>query len=151
MQHWVQRYLIDIDTIYKGFVTGCALTGPSGCAVASEGDTPLDIDAKWQALFKAAYDVTKANASTPLPLGYIRCEYFPTPQWTYLYLDSVFCILRLGLLNGTVLTLCVWQSTWSWRCISPKTGRWSRTSSTPNGSRQKAAMPRRRPAALREY
>ncbi len=62
------------DTIYKALITGCALTGPSGCAAASEGDDPLEIDAKVQALLKTAYDATKDNSSVPMTPGDIRCE-----------------------------------------------------------------------------
>ncbi|RPD63505.1 alpha/beta-hydrolase [Lentinus tigrinus ALCF2SS1-6] len=68
--------LISADTIYKALITGCALSGPSGCAAASEGDGPLDIDAKVQALLKIAYDATKLNASVPITSGNIRVELF---------------------------------------------------------------------------
>ncbi|RPD70247.1 alpha/beta-hydrolase [Lentinus tigrinus ALCF2SS1-7] len=68
--------LISTDTIYKALITGCALTGPSGCAIASEGDGPLDIDAKIQSLLMAAYDATKLNASIPLTSGDIRIQLF---------------------------------------------------------------------------
>ena len=68
------KQLVSADTIYKALITGCALTGPNGCAAASEGDGPLDIDAKVQALLKTAYDATKLNASVPLTSGDIRSE-----------------------------------------------------------------------------
>ena len=68
---WSEQ-LLSADTVYKGLITGCALAGPAGCPVASQGDGPLDIDAKFQALLKVARDATKANASVPLPLGVIR-------------------------------------------------------------------------------
>ncbi|RPD70275.1 alpha/beta-hydrolase [Lentinus tigrinus ALCF2SS1-7] len=68
--------LISADTIYKALITGCALSGPSGCAAASEGDGPLDIDAKFQALLKTAYDAAKLNASVPLTSGEIRITLF---------------------------------------------------------------------------
>ncbi|TFK83374.1 alpha/beta-hydrolase [Polyporus arcularius HHB13444] len=68
--------LVSVDTIYKALITGCALTGPSGCAAASKGDGPLDIDAKFQALLKTAYDATKANASVPITSGQLRVELF---------------------------------------------------------------------------
>ncbi len=63
------------DAVYKGLITGCALSGPAGCPIASEGDGPLDIDAKFQALIKAAHEATKANASVPLTSGVLRGEY----------------------------------------------------------------------------
>ncbi|RPD63511.1 alpha/beta-hydrolase [Lentinus tigrinus ALCF2SS1-6] len=68
--------LVSADTIYKALITGCALTGPSGCAAASEGDGPLDIDFKVQALIKTAYGATKLNASVPITSGDIRIELF---------------------------------------------------------------------------
>ncbi|KAI0686870.1 alpha/beta-hydrolase [Cerioporus squamosus] len=66
------RQLLSSDTVYKGLITGCALAGPAGCPAASEGDGPLDIDAKFQALLKAAHDATVANPSAPLSSGFIR-------------------------------------------------------------------------------
>ncbi|RPD70273.1 alpha/beta-hydrolase [Lentinus tigrinus ALCF2SS1-7] len=68
--------LVSADTIYKALITGCALTGPSGCAAASEGDGPLDIDAKFQSLLKTAYDAAKRNASVSLTSGEIRIALF---------------------------------------------------------------------------
>ena len=67
--------IVSTDTIYKGLITGCALTGPSGCAIASEGDGPLDIDAKVQKLLNTAYNATKLNASVPITSGDIRREW----------------------------------------------------------------------------
>ena len=64
--------ILSTDTIYKALITGCALTGPSGCAVASVGDGPLDIDAKVQKLLNTAYNATKLNASVPITSGDIR-------------------------------------------------------------------------------
>ncbi|RPD63529.1 alpha/beta-hydrolase [Lentinus tigrinus ALCF2SS1-6] len=64
------------DNVYKGLLTGCALAGPSGCPAASEGDGPLDIDAKVQELIKAAHDATLVNASVPLTSGQFRVEFF---------------------------------------------------------------------------
>ncbi|KAI0689860.1 alpha/beta-hydrolase [Cerioporus squamosus] len=64
------------DTVYKGLITGCALAGPAGCPAASEGDGPLDIDAKFQTLLKAAHEATKANASVPLTSGLLRVLLF---------------------------------------------------------------------------
>ncbi|RPD70243.1 hypothetical protein L226DRAFT_514780 [Lentinus tigrinus ALCF2SS1-7] len=84
--HWASHQLVSADTIYKGLITGCALAGPAGCAVASEGDGPLDIDAKFQALLKAAYDATRANASVPVTLGQIRTtlygEMYTPSSWS---------------------------------------------------------------------
>ncbi len=73
IQHFLQ-YLVSVDTIYKALITGCALAGPAGCAAASEGDGPLDVDAKIQALLKTAYDAAHVNPSAPLTSGQIRSE-----------------------------------------------------------------------------
>ena len=66
--------ILSTDTIYKALITGCALTGPIGCAIASDGDEPLDIDAKVQKLLNTAYNATKLNASVPITSGDIRRE-----------------------------------------------------------------------------
>ncbi|RPD70224.1 hypothetical protein L226DRAFT_526084 [Lentinus tigrinus ALCF2SS1-7] len=75
------------DELYKALVTGCALSGPSGCAAAAEGDGPLDIDAKVQALLKAAYDAEKANTSVPITSGQIRVqlngELYSPSDWSH--------------------------------------------------------------------
>ncbi|RDX49560.1 alpha/beta-hydrolase [Lentinus brumalis] len=68
--------LVSADNIYIALLTGCALTGPSGCAAASDGDGPLEIDAKVQTLLTAAYDATKVNASVPVTSGNIRLDLF---------------------------------------------------------------------------
>ncbi|KAH9889039.1 alpha/beta-hydrolase [Cubamyces lactineus] len=70
------HYLVSVDTIYEALITGCALAGPAGCAAASTGDGPLDVDAKIQALLKAAYSAAKANSSAPLTSGQIRTDFF---------------------------------------------------------------------------
>ncbi len=67
--------LVSADNIYNALLSGCALTGPSGCAAASDGDGPLEIDAKFQTLLTAAYDATKVKASVPVTSGNIRCEH----------------------------------------------------------------------------
>ncbi|KAI0747569.1 alpha/beta-hydrolase [Fomes fomentarius] len=94
--HWAQQ-VASADSIYKALITGCALTGPKGCAIASEGDGPLDIDAKVQALIKAVADATRANASAPLTSGELRLQlyndmYFPG-EWSNVvndqYLEAV--------------------------------------------------------------
>ena len=98
------KMIVSTDTIYKGLITGCALTGPSGCAIASEGDGPLDIDAKVQKLLNTAYNATKLNASVPITSGDIRREWCAK--------ISLRCI---------VLTLRL-QSSCSARCIVLRTG-----------------------------
>ncbi|KAI0807357.1 alpha/beta-hydrolase [Fomes fomentarius] len=74
------------DTVYSGMITGCALAGPKGCVVAEEGDGPLEINTKFQALLEAAYQATLKNASAPISSGLIRLGlstevYFPK-QWS---------------------------------------------------------------------
>ena len=63
-----------MDNIYKALITGCALAGPEECAIASEGDTPLDVNDTVQALLKAAHDATRKNSSVPLTSGQIRSK-----------------------------------------------------------------------------
>ncbi|KAI0723376.1 alpha/beta-hydrolase [Earliella scabrosa] len=76
---WPAHSYMDADRVYEGFITACALAGPEGCAIASEGDGPLQIDAKWQALLNTAYDLARANTSFPLTSGVIRSSYiFPS-------------------------------------------------------------------------
>ena len=62
--------------VYKGFITGCALSGPSGCPIASQGDTVSDIDAKVQQLLQMAHDATVKNTSVPISSGNIRGQSF---------------------------------------------------------------------------
>ncbi|KAI0746904.1 TAP-like protein-domain-containing protein [Daedaleopsis nitida] len=69
---WNAEQYESADDVYKGMVTGCALTGPQNCAAASEGDGPLEVDAKFQALITAAHDATRKNASVPLTSAAIR-------------------------------------------------------------------------------
>ncbi|RDX45242.1 alpha/beta-hydrolase [Lentinus brumalis] len=88
-----EHLLVSTDTIYKALITGCALAGPAGCAAASEGDGPLDIDAKFQALLKAAYDAAKANPAATLTSGQIRLqlyfELFSPTNWAH-YMNTVY-------------------------------------------------------------
>ncbi|KAI0718813.1 hypothetical protein C8T65DRAFT_706716 [Cerioporus squamosus] len=91
--------LVSVDTIYKALITGCALTGPAGCAAASEGDGPLDIDAK-------------VNASVPITSGNIRAhlyvEMYSPADWSNLvnedYPQIVQIILALAAL--TIIGYC---------------------------------------------
>ncbi|KAI0334630.1 alpha/beta-hydrolase [Cubamyces sp. BRFM 1775] len=82
------HYLTSVDTMYEALITGCALAGPTSCAAASAGDGPLDINAKIQALLKAAYSAAKANLSAPLTSGQIRTNSFfdiyTTSNWSAL-------------------------------------------------------------------
>ncbi|KAI0709175.1 alpha/beta-hydrolase [Earliella scabrosa] len=72
----ISNQLVSVDTIYEALITGCALTGPVGCAAAAEGDGPADIDAKVQALINAAHDATRRNTSVPLTSGQLRAALF---------------------------------------------------------------------------
>ncbi|RDX49113.1 alpha/beta-hydrolase [Lentinus brumalis] len=90
---------VSADTIYKALLTGCALTGPSGCAATSEGDGPLDIDTKVQALLKSAYDATKDNSSVPMTPGDIRLAlwgemYFPV-DWSNFVNEEYLQIVQI--------------------------------------------------------
>ncbi|KAI0369593.1 alpha/beta-hydrolase [Pilatotrama ljubarskyi] len=72
---WPQ-ILADSDKVYQGFVTGCALAGPSGCAIAQANQSAADVDATIQALLKRAHDAARANSSVPVTSADIRLELF---------------------------------------------------------------------------
>ncbi|KAI0369592.1 alpha/beta-hydrolase [Pilatotrama ljubarskyi] len=81
---WPQM-LADADKVYQGFVTGCALAGPSGCAIAQANQSAADVDATIQALLKRAHDAARVNSSVPVTSADIRSAlfgamYFPT-EW----------------------------------------------------------------------
>ena len=60
------------DDVYEGFVTGCALAGPAACSIASEGQSPADVDKTIQTIFNTAYDAAQKNSSVPLTSGQLR-------------------------------------------------------------------------------
>ncbi|KAI0702717.1 Alpha/Beta hydrolase protein [Earliella scabrosa] len=69
-------HMRDADRIYEGLVTGCALAGPEGCAVAQEGQSPADLHAAFQALLKVAHDAAIADPAVPLTSGMLRTSLF---------------------------------------------------------------------------
>ncbi|KAI0633179.1 TAP-like protein-domain-containing protein [Trametes polyzona] len=72
---WAFDQLADSDKVYEGFITGCALAGPSGCPIAtSEGQSAADIDATIQALIRQAHEADRRNASLPVTSQTIRSE-----------------------------------------------------------------------------
>ena len=75
MQHWSNQ-LVDADSAYKALITGCALTGPAGCGMASQNDGPLDVDAAVQDILTAAHDAVQRSqdASDLLTSGQIRSK-----------------------------------------------------------------------------
>ncbi|KAI0709118.1 hypothetical protein C8Q76DRAFT_742305 [Earliella scabrosa] len=100
---WATQQYESADANYKGFITGCALAGPEGCAIASEGDGPLEINAKVQSLLKAAYHATRANASFPLTSGLIRArDLFPPmyAPWRWQNLANTVYPQDLAILEG---------------------------------------------------
>ncbi|PIL25656.1 hypothetical protein GSI_11406 [Ganoderma sinense ZZ0214-1] len=74
------------DDVYKGLVTGCALAGPDGCALASTGDGPLDVNDHIQDIFNAAHSAEAANASSPITPGIVRTQLF----WPAIYIPSTW-------------------------------------------------------------
>ncbi|KAJ8481327.1 hypothetical protein ONZ51_g6079 [Trametes cubensis] len=70
------KLLVDADKVYDAFVTGCALSGPDGCAIATEGQSPADVDATIQGLIKRAHDAARKNSSIPVTSTDIRLELF---------------------------------------------------------------------------
>ncbi|KAI0331373.1 alpha/beta-hydrolase [Cubamyces sp. BRFM 1775] len=86
------KLLADADKVYDAFVTGCALSGPDGCAIATEGQTPTDVDADIQELIQRAHDAARKNSSIPVTSTDIRLElfgamYFPV-RWAPLANES---------------------------------------------------------------
>lgn len=68
-----ERFYVDADDVYKGFVTGCALAGPDGCPLSTElGQTPSEVNDIVQGVLKAARDAAIANSSVPLTSGDLR-------------------------------------------------------------------------------
>ncbi|KAI0369590.1 hypothetical protein BV20DRAFT_1078332 [Pilatotrama ljubarskyi] len=74
---WEQE-LMDIDKVYEAFYTGCALAGPEGCAIASAGQSPSEVNDDIQALLQQAHDIAVKNASAPVTSGVIRSVLRPT-------------------------------------------------------------------------
>ncbi|KAI0709137.1 hypothetical protein C8Q76DRAFT_799168 [Earliella scabrosa] len=100
--NWAAHSYVSADDVYKGFITACALSGPAGCAIAAEGDGPLDIDVKIKALIQAAYDATNADPSFPLSSGEIRYRVFATLYFPSLWdtLANEQYPLAMALLQG---------------------------------------------------
>ncbi|KAH9851187.1 TAP-like protein-domain-containing protein [Lenzites betulinus] len=70
---WARHELADSDKVYGAFLTGCALSGPEGCPIATAGNqTAADIDAVVQALIVQAHDVARKNPSVPVTSADIR-------------------------------------------------------------------------------
>ncbi|KAH9886730.1 alpha/beta-hydrolase [Cubamyces lactineus] len=70
------KLLADADKVYDAFVTGCALSGPAGCVIATEGQNPADVDAKIQGLIQRAHDAARKNGTIPVTSTDIRLELF---------------------------------------------------------------------------
>ncbi|TFK81912.1 alpha/beta-hydrolase [Polyporus arcularius HHB13444] len=100
--HWVPHQFVLADTVYQGFVTGCALAGPDGCAAASEAGGPADIDAKIQHILKALYEASTSNASTQMTSGQLRNTLYSlmgTPaQWST-FMNEVYPQLAASVNN----------------------------------------------------
>ncbi|KAJ8494840.1 hypothetical protein ONZ51_g2091 [Trametes cubensis] len=68
------KQLMDADKVYDAFVTGCALAGPDGCSIATQGRTPADVDANIQTLLQRAHDAAHKNSSVPVTSADIRAQ-----------------------------------------------------------------------------
>ncbi|OJT06304.1 hypothetical protein TRAPUB_2844 [Trametes pubescens] len=78
---WPQQ-LSDTDKAYDVFVAGCALSGSSGCAIATANASAADVDATITTFLKQAHDAARKNASAPVTSADIRSAllsamYFP--------------------------------------------------------------------------
>ncbi|KAJ8494816.1 hypothetical protein ONZ51_g2084 [Trametes cubensis] len=70
------KQLVDADKVYDALVTACALSGPEGCAAATQGQTPADVDANVQTLLQRAHDAARKNSSVPITSADIRKQLF---------------------------------------------------------------------------
>ena len=66
---------MDADKVYDAFVTGCALAGPDGCSIATQGQTLANVDADIQALLQRAHDAARKNSFVSVTSADIRGEY----------------------------------------------------------------------------
>ncbi|KAH9886642.1 Alpha/Beta hydrolase protein [Cubamyces lactineus] len=82
---WTGNQLQDADKVFDGFVTGCALSGPTGCAIASEGATPSDVNNAIQTLLQSAHDAALQNSSVPVQSGLIRAAIYSAMSWPSLW------------------------------------------------------------------
>ncbi|KAI0743109.1 TAP-like protein-domain-containing protein [Daedaleopsis nitida] len=69
---WNKPVLHDADRLYEAFITGCALAGPQGCAITTEGQTPLELHASFQAILKTAHDAAVRDPTVPITSGTLR-------------------------------------------------------------------------------
>ncbi|KAI1791415.1 TAP-like protein-domain-containing protein [Ganoderma leucocontextum] len=76
-----QHQFHNADDVYAGFVTGCALAGPDGCAIASAGQSAADVDNTIQAVLGMAHDAARKNSSVPLTSGELRTGLYPYMYW----------------------------------------------------------------------
>ncbi|KAI0769262.1 alpha/beta-hydrolase [Trametes elegans] len=67
-----ESQLLDSQKVYDALMTGCALAGPEGCAMASNGSSAADVDKTFQDLLKLAHDAQRVNSSVTVTSGIIR-------------------------------------------------------------------------------
>ena len=95
-QNW-ERFYVDVDKLYEGFLTGCALSGPTGCPISTApNQTAADVDAEVQRVLKLAHDAAFANASAPLTSGQLRCTYFHRVRHDLDALLMIACLICPG-------------------------------------------------------
>ena len=71
-QSW-ETFYTSADNVYRGFITGCALSGPAGCPISTHpGQTPREVNDIFQSMLKTAHDAALVNASAPITSGEIR-------------------------------------------------------------------------------
>ncbi|KAM5541074.1 hypothetical protein V8D89_005385 [Ganoderma adspersum] len=83
-----EHQLQNSDDVYDGLVTGCALAGPTGCAIASEGQSPADVDKTIQTILGLAHDAARKNSSVPLTSGQLR-----TALYSFMYFPRLWANL----------------------------------------------------------
>ena len=71
-QSW-ETFYTNADDVYRGFITGCALSGPAGCPIPTHpGQTPSEVNDIFQGVLKTAHDTAIVNASALITSGEIR-------------------------------------------------------------------------------
>ncbi|KAI0325950.1 alpha/beta-hydrolase [Cubamyces sp. BRFM 1775] len=68
------KQLVDADKVYNAFIAGCALAGPDGCSITTQGQTLSNVDADIQALLQRAHDAARKNSSVPVTSADVRAQ-----------------------------------------------------------------------------
>ncbi|EJF61455.1 alpha/beta-hydrolase [Dichomitus squalens LYAD-421 SS1] len=64
--------LKDADKVYEAFITGCLLSGTTGCPIAANASSPEEVNQNVQALLRAAHDAARRDPSVAVSSSVIR-------------------------------------------------------------------------------